>query len=288
MCWWKSGGGSCEDGAGSSVTPQSSAHVLMHNPSACLNQQRLWLVSKKTGTYLARDSGPLSVGFWACSMCPVPTWLWVGEAVDRLGALTEFSGLWFTVRPMSVDCREWTWWQCGYLLGGCHRRYLSRMPPTFHKSLKRSLELLLTWVCLRQSRTHSYVDFSGLGAMSWTELLKTACSANAVSPLVGPNVKWPRVSALQRRHWFTERCSPVRQGNRAWSGRLTQARETRCLRWTQGPIQLIILPNSETFSQCRSIGFCLYLFVVWSLLYLYSYGDNDKVGADNWMTNTLI
>lgn len=60
-------------GAESSVVPQCASHALMHSPSACLNQQRPWLVSKKTGTNLARDSGPLGVGFWVCSMCPVPT-----------------------------------------------------------------------------------------------------------------------------------------------------------------------------------------------------------------------
>lgn len=60
-------------GEGSSVTSQPIARVLMHSPGVCLSQQRPWLVTQKTGTYLARDSGPLSVGLWACSMCLVPT-----------------------------------------------------------------------------------------------------------------------------------------------------------------------------------------------------------------------
>lgn len=103
MLGWKAGGCSYEDGGRSSVTSHPVARVLMHSPGVCLSQQRSWLVNQKTGTYLARDSGPLSVGLWACSLCLVPTWLWVGDVV---AALIELNGLWFTVTPMSVDCRE--------------------------------------------------------------------------------------------------------------------------------------------------------------------------------------
>ena len=41
--------------------------------------------------------------------------------------------------------------------------YLPGMPPALHDSLKRSLELPLTWISLRQSRTNSSVDLKGLG-----------------------------------------------------------------------------------------------------------------------------
>lgn len=41
--------------------------------------------------------------------------------------------------------------------------YLPGTPPALHKSLKRSLELPLTWISLRQSRTNSSVYLRGLG-----------------------------------------------------------------------------------------------------------------------------
>lgn len=41
--------------------------------------------------------------------------------------------------------------------------YLPGMPPALHESLKRSLELPLTWISLKESRTNSIVDLRGLG-----------------------------------------------------------------------------------------------------------------------------
>lgn len=141
--------------------------------------------------------------------------------------------------------------------------YLPGMPTPLHDSLKRSLELPLTWISLRQSRTNSSVDLRGLGHC--LEQSRERQHALSVQPHLKLDLTWNFISDVSSGNKTLT--YKVLFPCKAWQLDSVRATDTRqriqdVLGKLGGPFMLILPPKFKTSS--RSTGddfvctFCSY------------------------------
>lgn len=137
--------------------------------------------------------------------------------------------------------------------------YLPGMPPALHDSLKRNLELPLTWISLRQSRTNSSVDLRGLGHC--LEQSHERQHTLPVQPHLKLDLTWNFISDVSSGNQTLT--YKVLFPCKAWQLGFVRATDTRqriqdVLGKLRGPFMPILPPKFKTSNRSTGDTFCSY------------------------------